>query len=45
MDVFAAFVAGIAGTVIAAALITLAIGVISEFLSALVATFERKNDD
>jgi hypothetical protein len=45
MDVLVALVAGIAGTVAAAALIMLAIGVISEFLNALVATFERKNDD
>jgi len=45
MDVFAAFVAGIAGTVIAAALITLAIGVISEFLNTLVSACQRKNDD
>ena len=45
MDVLVALVAGIAGTVAAAALIMLAIGVISEFLNALVAKFERKNDD
>ena len=45
MDVLVALVAGIAGTVAAAALIMLAIGVISEFLNTLVATFERKNDD
>jgi len=45
MDVFVALVAGIAGTVAAAALIMLAIGVISEFLNALVAAFERKDDD
>jgi hypothetical protein len=45
MDVLVALVAGIAGTVAAAALIMLAIGVISEFLNTLVATLERKNDD
>jgi len=45
MDVLVALVAGIAGTVAAAALIMLAIGVISEFLNTLVASFERKNDD
>ena|GEM_PF-5838318 len=45
MDVLVGLVAGIAGTIAAAALIMLAIGVISEFLNALVAAFERKNDD
>ena len=45
MDVLVALVAGIAGTIAAAALIMLAIGVISELLNALVAAFERKNDD
>ena len=45
MDTMIAVVAGITGTVTAAALLMLAIGVISEFLNALVAAFERKNDD